>query len=135
MRKVWALLLVMGLGLAQEFKPSVALTGGNLVGFGVEASWNCLLYQPPVGVLRPTLDLALDTNLRGAFLMRYLYGLGQGLQAGGGLGLTFGPVNPYLRADAEYDLPAGLGLPLFLGADLGTDLNRFLAHLKVGVRF
>ncbi|MGQ9510757.1 MAG: hypothetical protein ACUVS9_02435 [Thermaceae bacterium] len=139
MKRVLGLFLVLGLGLAQEFKPSFAITGGTLMGVGVEASWNCLLYQPPVGTLKPTLDLGLNSsfdNFQGAFLMRYFYDFGQGVQAGAGLGLTFGQgLKPYLRSDLEYGLPLDIGQPLFVGGDLGTDFENFLAHLKIGVRF
>lgn len=147
MRKIIGLLVVLGLGLAQGFKPSLAVTGGVLkdkLELGLELSLN-LPYQPPVGTLRATFDLvAPDLNsLRGAPLVHYFYDLGQGLQVGPGLGASLLyqfqestlTLRPYLRADVEYDLPAGQSLPIFLGADLGTDFDQLLAHAKLGFRF
>lgn len=142
MRKIVGLLVVLGLGLAQGFKPSLAVTGGVLkdkLELGLELSLN-LPYQPPVGTLRATFDLVAPelNSLRGAPLVHYFYDLGQGLQVGPGLGAslesTFTP-RPYLRVDVEYDLPAGQSLPIFLGADLGTDFDQLLAHAKLGFRF
>ena len=92
MRKLLATaVLLLGLASAQfsveNLKPSFALVGGTQ-GFGGELSWHCLLFQPPVGEVRPALDLAYDVNgnLNGAFLFRYLYQVAEGLKAGVGLG-------------------------------------------------
>lgn len=133
------------MGLAQfsveNLKPSLAVVGGSQ-GFGLEASWNCLLFQPPVGEVRPALDLAynVDGNWNGAFLFRYLYPLAEALRAGIGLGVAipgfqFGNTGFYFRADAEYDLKATLGAPLFLGGDLGLARGQLAGHLKLGYRF
>ncbi len=115
MRKTLILLVAaMGLASAQvsldTLKPSLAVVGGTQ-GFGLEASWHCLLFQPPVGEVRPALDLAYDVNgnVNGAFLFRYLYPVAEGLRAGAGLGVVvpgfnFGNLALYFRADAEYDL-------------------------------
>ncbi len=146
MRKwLWALVLVWAPALA--LSPSVALLGGyggRALG-GLEASWDCQLFQPPVGALRPTLNLAYDgQDLQGAFLMRYLLGVGEGVRAGGGLGLRYHK-NPqvYLRGDLEYGLGALTNLPLFLGADLGYALGVLsnnpqsgpVFQVKLGYRF
>lgn len=63
---------------------------GGTQGFGLEASWHCLLFQPPVGEVRPALGVAYDVNgdANGAFLFRYLYPVAEGLKAGAGLGVV-----------------------------------------------
>ncbi len=142
MRKLLAaLVLAAGLGMAQVslegLKPSLALVGGNQ-GFGLEVSWHCLLYQPPVGEVRPALDLTYNNGFKGAFLFRYLYPLAQGLGAGGGIGVAFPDGRVYLRGDVEYSLAQLAGLPLFVGADLGlrgfgSDALAF--QVKLGYRF
>ncbi len=146
MRRLLALLLlVLGMASAQfsveNLKPSLAVVGGTQ-GFGAELSWHCLLFQPPVGEVRPALDVAYVTNgaVNGAFLFRYLYPLAEGLKGGVGLGVVipgfqFGNTSLYFRADAEYDLKATLGVPLFLGGDLGVAAGKLAAQLKVGYRF
>jgi hypothetical protein len=146
MRKLLvAFLLAFGVASAQfsveGLKPSLAAIGGTQ-GFGVEVSWHCQLFQPPVGEVRPALDLAYDVDgsLNGAFLFRYLYPVAEGLKAGVGLGvgipgLNFGNTRFYFRADAEYDLKAALGSPLFVGGDFGLLGNTPTAQLKLGYRF
>ncbi|MFN4232348.1 hypothetical protein [Thermus sp.] len=146
MRRILGVLaVVFGFSLAQfsleNLKPSLAVVGGTQ-GFGLEASWHCLLFQPPVGEVRPALDIAYDVNgnWNGAFLFRYLYPLAEGLKAGVGLGVAipgfrFPDTSLYFRADAEYDLKAALGAPLFLGGDLGVAAGKLAAQLKVGYRF
>lgn len=139
------LVAAMGLASAQlsldTLKPSFAFVGGTQ-GFGGELSWHCLLFQPPVGEVRPALDLAytLDGSLNGAFLFRYLYPVAEGLKAGAGLGVAvpgfnFGNTGLYFRADAEYDLAQALNAPAFVGADLGLAGGKLAAQLKVGYRF
>lgn len=146
MRRILGVLMVaFGLGWAQfsveNLKPSLAAVGGTQ-GFGLEASWHCQLFQPPVGEVRPALDVGYDVNgnWNGAFLFRYLYPLAEGLKGGVGLGVVipgfqFGNTSLYFRADAEYDLKATLGAPLFLGGDLGVAAGKLAAQLKVGYRF
>ncbi|MFN3179078.1 MAG: hypothetical protein ACK41R_02830 [Thermus sp.] len=146
MRRILGVLaVVFGFSLAQfsleNLKPSLAVVGGTQ-GFGLEASWHCLLFQPPVGEVRPALDIATDLhgNGNGAFLFRYLYPLAEGLKAGVGLGVAipgfqFASTSLYFRADAEYDLKAALGAPLFLGGDLGVAAGKLAAQLNVGYRF
>ncbi|WP_038059033.1 hypothetical protein [Thermus amyloliquefaciens] len=144
MRRILGVLtVVLGLGLAQfsveNLKPSLAVVGGTQ-GFGAELSWHCLLFQPPVGEVRPALDVAYVVNgaVNGAFLFRYLYPLAEGLKAGVGLGVAFPgfqSANFYFRADAEYDLKAALGLPVFLGGDVGLAGGALAAQMKLGYRF
>ncbi|GAA6743786.1 hypothetical protein [Thermus antranikianii] len=146
MRRILGVLAALfGLGLAQfsveNLKPSLAAVGGTQ-GFGLEASWHCQLFQPPVGEVRPVLDIAYNVNgnWNGAFLFRYLYPLAESLQAGVGMGVAvpgfqFGNTSLYFRADAEYDLKTTLGAPFFLGGDLGLAGNKLAAQLKVGYRF
>jgi hypothetical protein len=93
MRKLLAaFLMAFGVASAQfsveSLKPSLAAIGGAQ-GFGLELSWHCQLFQPPVGVVRPALDLAYDVGgkVNGAFLFRYLYPVAEGLKAGVGLGV------------------------------------------------
>lgn len=144
MRRILGVLMVaFGLGLAQfsveNLKPSLAAVGGTQ-GFGLEASWHCQLFQPPVGEVRPALDVGYDVNgnWNGAFLFRYLYPLAEGLKAGVGLGAVFPGFSGaqfYFRADAEYDLKAALGVPLFLGGDVGLAGGTLAAQMKLGYRF
>lgn len=144
MRRLLALLLlVLGMASAQfsveNLKPSLAVVGGTQ-GFGAELSWHCLLFQPPVGEVRPALDVAYVGGgpVNGAFLFRYLYPLAEGLNGGVGLGVAFPgfqSANFYFRADAEYDLKAVLGLPAFLGGDLGLAGGTLAAQMKLGYRF
>ncbi len=141
------LVLALGSALAiGNLAPSVALRGGyaGVAAFGLEASWNCILYQPPVGALRPTLDLGYAGGFSGSFAMRYLTGLPgvQGLRLGGGAGVGYGGVFfGLVRGDLEYDLPvSGLPAPLFVGADAGyafafTGVGSPFAAVKVGLRF
>jgi hypothetical protein len=94
MRKLLAaFLMAFGVASAQflveSLKPSLAAIGGTQ-GFGLELSWHCQLFQPPVGEVRPALDLAYDVDgkVNGAFLFRYLYPVAEGLKAGVGLGVS-----------------------------------------------
>ncbi len=149
---LWALGTVLGLSAALALgnpHPSLAVRGGYAGGaaFGLEASWNCLLFQPPLGALRPTLDLGYaGGGLDAAFGMRYLASLPllEGLRAGGGAGVGHaGGFYGFLRADAEFDLDVGtLPLPAFLGLDAGYAFNLEkdafkgpFAALKLGLRF
>ncbi|BAW02420.1 hypothetical protein TTMY_2052 [Thermus thermophilus] len=146
MRKLLATaVLLLGLASAQfsveNLKPSFAFVGGTQ-GFGLELSWHCLLFQLPVGEVRPALDLAYTVagDFNGAFLFRYLYPVAEGFKAGAGLGvavtgLNFSNTSLYFRADAEYDLAQALNVPAFVGADLGLAGGKFAAQLKVGYRF
>jgi hypothetical protein len=144
MRKLLLTLDVFfGLASAQVsldgLKPSVALMGGSQ-GFGVELSWHCLLFQPPVGEVRPALDLGFTAagEASGAFLFRYHYPFAEELRAGAGMGVGFPKFwDPklYLRLDAEYHLKALVGAPLFLGADFGLLGDKPAGHLKLGYRF
>ena len=146
MRKLLATaVLLLGLASAQfsveNLKPSFALVGVTQ-GFGGELSWHCLLFQPPVGEVRPALDLAytLGGSMNGAFLFSYLYPVAEGLKAGVGLGValpgfSFANLGLYFRADAEYDLAQFLNAPAFVGADLGLAGGTLAAQFKVGYRF
>lgn len=146
MRRLLAIaVLVLGMASAQfsldNLKPSLAVVGGTQ-GFGAELSWHCLLFQPPVGEVRPALGIAykVNGNWDGVFLFRYLYPLAEDLRAGMGLGVAipgfqFRDTSLYFRADAEYDLKAALGAPFFLGGDVGLAGNKLAAQLKVGYRF
>lgn len=144
MRKLLlALGVFFGLASAQVslegLKPSLALLGGSQ-GFGVELSWHCLLFQPPVGEVRPALDLAFTAGgeVNGAFLFRYHYPVAEELNVGAGLGLAFPKFQEaklYLRLDGEYGLKALVGAPLFLGGDFGLLGGGLAGHLKLGYRF
>nr|WP_267962559.1 hypothetical protein [Thermus hydrothermalis] len=137
--------MAVALGLAsvqfslENRKPSLALVGGTQ-GFGAELSWHCLLFQPPVGEVRLALDVAYTVGgaWNGALLFRYLYPVAEGLKAGVGLGAVFPGFSEakfYFRADAEYDLKAALGAPLFLGGDVGLAGGVLAAQMKLGYRF
>ncbi|BDG15928.1 hypothetical protein YIM73518_21490 [Thermus brockianus] len=137
--------MIVALGLAsaqfsvENLKPSLAVLGGTQ-GFGAELSWHCLLFQPPVGEVRPALDVAYTVSgaWNGAFLFRYLYPVAEGLRAGVGLGVVvpgFSDAKFYFRAHAEYDLKAALGAPLFLGGDVGLAGGVLAAQMKLGYRF
>lgn len=145
MRK-WLVLLVFVVGSAFAID-NVSVAGslgysGGLLG-GVEASWDCILYQPKTGALRPTLDLGYGTGgLAGAFTMRYLMDATEGVKVGGGLGLRYQRgVQAYIRGDAEYDLSSMVDLPVFVGADLGYAFgigaapSGVVAQFKAGYRF
>jgi len=151
-RILWALGMVLGLSAALALgnpHPSLAVRGGYAGGaaFGLEASWNCLLFQPPVGALRPTLDLGYAGGaLDAVFGMRYLASppLLEGIRVGGGAGVGHaGGFYGFARADAEFDLEVGaLPLPAFLGLDagyaFGFQKGAFegpFAALKLGFRF
>jgi hypothetical protein len=93
-----------------------------------------------VGEVRPALDLAYDVGgkVNGAFLFRYLYPVAEGLKAGVGLGVgvpgfDFGNTRFYFRADAEYDLKAALGSPIFLGGDFGLLRERSGGPAQAGL--
>ena len=154
MKRVWVLLAVLSLGGALAFgpnNPSVALRGGYAGGaaFGLEASWDCRFYTPPVGALRPTLDLGYALGgVDASFGMRYLASLPtlEGLRVGGGAGVGHAQdFYAYVRADAEFDLDVGtLPLPAFIGFDAGyaipfkadsKGLQGFFAAVKFGLRF
>ncbi len=155
MKKGLLVLALLGaLSLAQAFSPSAALRGGFAGGagaFGLEASWDCLLFQPPVGALRPTLDLMVADSFQGTFAMRYLLPMEgvEGLRLGGGLGLGYsgaetgraGGLFGVFRVDAEFDLPLkDLPTPVFAGMDGGYAIGAPAAEgaffsLKLGARF
>ncbi len=149
-----ALALLAALSLAQAFSPSAALRGGfagNAGAFGLEASWDCLLYQPPVGALRPTLDLMVADSFQATFAMRYMLPLEevQGLRLGGGIGVGYsgsetgraGGLFGVFRVDTEFDLPLkDLPAPIFAGVDGGYAIGAPAAEgaffsLKLGARF
>ena len=149
-----ALALLAALSLAQAFSPSAALRGGfagNAGAFGLEASWDCLLYQPPVGALRPTLDLMVADSFQATFAMRYMLPLEevQGLRLGGGIGIGYsgsetgrtGGLFGVFRVDIEFDLPLkDLPAPIFAGVDGGYAIGAPAAEgaffsLKLGARF
>ncbi len=150
-RILWALGMVLGLSWALALgnpHPSLAVRGGYAGGaaFGLEASWNCLLFQPPVGALRPTLDVGYAGGLDAAFAMRYLASLPlmEGIRLGGGAGVGYaGGFYGFARGDLEFDLDVGtLPLPVFLGLDAGYAFNLErdafkgpFAALKLGLRF
>jgi len=153
MKRVLATLAaVLALSAALAFgnpHPSVALRVGyaGSADFGFEVSTNCQLFQPPVGTLKPTIDLSYHYPFTSAsFGMRYLLAVPplEGIRAGGGAGIGYADgFYGYVRADAEFDLDVGtLPLPVFLGVDAGYAVKfqedaygGFFAALKLGVRF
>jgi len=121
---------------------SVGYAGG-VVG-GLEATWDCQVFQPAKGRLRPTVDLEYGAGgVQGAFLMRHLFPIGKtGLGLGGGVGVRYhAGAQAYLRGDAMYRMDRYLGFPLVLGADVGYAYGfggapqEVVAHLKVGYCF
>jgi len=115
----------------------------GLVG-GVEATWDCQLYQPGKGRLRPTIDLEYGKGgFQAAALMRHLFPMGKtGLGLGGGVGLRYNAgVQAYLRADAMFRMDRYIGYPVVLGADAGYAYGfggapkEFVAHFKLGYCF
>jgi len=111
---------------------------------GVEATWDCRLYQPSKGRIRPTIDLEIgDGAVQGAALMRYLFPIGRtGLGLGGGVGLRYDEgAQAYLRADAMFRMDRYIGYPVVLGADVGYAYGfgnapqEMVAHFKVGYCF
>ncbi len=129
--------------------PSVAVRAGYAgdLALGLEVAWDCLLFQPPLGRLRSTLDvLYLDARPGVAWSARYLVSppLLEGIRFGGGAGLGYlGGLYGFVRGDAEFDLDVGtLPLPAFLGLDAGyatgfTEgaFEGVFAGLRLGVRF
>ncbi len=145
MKKLF-MMLVLALGMAfASGNYSVAGTAGYANGFvvGVQASWDCILFQPKKGALRPILDLSYGTGgFQAAFSIRHMFDAAEGVKVGGGIGLRYqGGVQAYLRGDVEYDLAQMIDLPLFVGADLGYAYGfggapqTVVAQFKVGYRF
>jgi len=139
-----ALVLLLAPAFA-EYNISAALSAGYGAGaFGaLEASWDCQLFQPGKGALRPTLDLGYGVaGFSAAFTMRHLFEVAPALQVGGGVGLRYQMgVQAYLRGDVEYSLLQASGLPLFVGADVGYAYGfgaapkTVVAQLKLGYNF
>ncbi len=144
--KKWVLVfgLFFGSALAID-NVSVAANAGYANGFagGLEASWDCILFQPKKGALRPTLDLGYGAGgFQAAFAMRHMFDVAEGVKVGGGVGVRYqGGVQAYLRGDAEYDLADLVNLPLFVGGDLGYAYgfagapSAVVAQFKAGYRF
>ncbi len=126
---------------AGSFTVSGSLGYAGGVSGGIEASWDCQLFQPAKGRLRPTVDLEYGAGgFQGAFLMRHVFPIGtEGLGLGGGVGLRYDAgVQAYLRGDLEYSLQSALDMPLVAGADVGYAYGfggapqEVVAHLKLG---
>jgi len=118
-------------------------TNNGLVA-GIEATWDCRLYQPEKGRLRPTIDVEFGGGgFQAAALMRYLVPVGKtGLGLGGGVGLRYDQgVQAYFRGDLMYRLDRYLGAPVVLGADVGYAYGfgaapqELVAHIKAGYCF
>ena len=129
---------------AGSFTVSGSLGYAGGINGGIEASWDCQLFQPAKGKLRPTVDLEYGAGgFQGAFLMRHVFPIGtEGLGLGGGVGLRYDAgVQAYLRGDLEYSLQSALDLPLIAGADVGYAYGfggapqEVVAHLKFGYNF
>ena len=146
MKRLFALLLVPGmLALASgNFSISGSLGYSSSLLGGVEATWDCQLFQPSKGRLRPTVDLEYGAaGFQGAFLMRHLFPMGKsGLGVGGGVGVRYDSgLQAYLRADAMYRLDRYVGVPVVLGADVGYAYGfggapqEVVAHFKAGYCF
>jgi len=145
MKKWFALMaLVLGSAFAAgnfSVAGSAGYAGGPLG--GVEASWDCILFQPKKGALRPTLDLGYGAGgFQAAFAMRHIFDVAEDVKVGAGIGVRYqGGVQAYLRGDVEYDLTQMIDLPLFVGADLGYAYGfggaprTVVAQFKAGYRF
>ncbi|GEM90492.1 hypothetical protein [Oceanithermus desulfurans] len=145
MRK-WIVLLVLAMGsalAAGNFSVAGSAGYAGSVFGGVEASWDCILFQPKKGALRPTLDLGYGAGgFQAAFAMRHMFDVAEGVKVGGGVGVRYqGGVQAYLRGDVEYDLADLVNLPLFVGGDLGYAYgfagapSAVVAQFKAGYRF
>ncbi|WP_293179968.1 hypothetical protein [Oceanithermus sp.] len=146
MMKRWIVLFaLMGMAMASGNNFSVAGSAAYGTGFfgGVEISADCRFYQPNKGTLRSTIDLGYGSGgLQGAFLMRHLFEVADGVKVGGGVGVRYeAGVQAYLRGDVEYELASLVNLPLYLGADAGYAYGfggapkSVVAQLKLGYRF
>ncbi len=145
MKKLF-MMLVLALGMAfASGNYSVAGTAGYANGFvgGMQASWDCILFQPGKGALRPALDLGYGSGgFQAAFTIRHMFAVDDDVKVGGGIGVRYQKgVQAYFRGDVEYDLYSLVAVPLFVGADLGfaygfgTAPKTVVAQLKVGYRF
>ncbi|WP_456410669.1 hypothetical protein [Oceanithermus sp.] len=148
MKKVLvALVLTLGFAaMAAEGTFSVSGSVGYAGGWfgGIEATWDCQLYQPPVGRLRPTIDFEYGAGgIQGAALMRFVNrvpNLPVGL--GGGLGLRYQDgVQAYGRLDGMLKLDKIVGYPIVLSADVGYAYgfgdapSVVVSHFKAGYCF
>jgi len=115
----------------------------GLVG-GIEATWDCQLYQPGKGRLRPTIDIEYGKGgFQAAALMRHLFPMGKtGLGLGGGVGLRYNSgIQAYLRGDVMFRMDRYIGVPVVLGADVGYAYGfggapqEVVTHFKVGYCF
>jgi len=132
--------------MAAEGTFSISGSVGSAGGWfgGIEATWDCQLYQPPVGRLRPTIDLEYGAGgIQGAALMRFVNrvpDLPVGL--GGGLGVRYqGGVQAYARLDGMLKLDKIVGYPIVLSADVGYAYgfgdapSVVVSHFKAGYCF
>ncbi|WP_457638260.1 hypothetical protein [Oceanithermus sp.] len=135
-------LAAMAEGSTYSISASLGYNGGFLG--GVEATWDCQLYQPPVGRLRPTIDLEYGAGgVQGAALMRFVNrvpNLPVGL--GGGLGVRYqSGIQAYGRLDGMLKLDKIVGYPIVLSADagyaygFGAAPKEVVVHFKVGYCF
>lgn len=146
MKRLFASLLVLGMFAFAAGNFSISGSVGYSTGIvgGVEATWDCQLYQPGKGRLRPTIDIEYgSTGVQGAALMRHLFPIGKtGLGVGGGVGLRYDSgIQAYLRGDLMFRMDKYIGYPVVLGADVGYAYGfggapqEVVAHLKAGYCF
>ncbi len=148
MRKLLAITILALSMAALAAEGTYAISGSigysdGIIG-GVEATWDCQLYQPPVGRIRPTIDLEYGAGgVQGAALARFVNQISKaGFGVGAGLGVRYHEgVQAYGRLDGMFKLDKYVGYPILLSADAGYAYGfggapqEFVAHFKVGYCF
>jgi len=111
---------------------------------GVEASWDCQLYQPDFARIRPTIDLEYGKGgIQGAALIKTVNQIPDTpMGAGIGLGVRYNSgIQAYARVDGMLKLDKIVGYPILLGVDVGyaygfgTAPSEVVAHFKTGYCF
>lgn len=123
---------------------SVGYSGAQGLVGGVEASWDCQLYQPKFARIRPTIDLEYGAaGIQGAALIKTVNQIpNTPMGAGVGLGVRYaGGLQAYARLDGMLKLDKIVGYPILLGADVGyaygfgATPSEIVAHFKTGYCF
>jgi len=145
-RALLAILFVLATVAMAEGTYSISGSLGYSEGVigGVEASWDCQLYQPDFARIRPTIDLEYgSTGVQGAALIKTVSQIpNTPMGAGVGLGVRYDQgFQAYARVDGMLKLDKIVGYPILLGADVGYAYgfgeapSGVVAHFKAGYCF